>query len=86
MNESRLDEDLKALSKRPRPNLPTDFDATVWSKVWGGERRRLALDGRTGVRCYFPLSGRRSRQQRVSPLDFWRVGVGAESRQVSESD
>jgi hypothetical protein len=33
MNESRLDEDLKALSKRQRPNLPTDFDATVWSKV-----------------------------------------------------
>ena len=33
MNESRLNEDLKALSKRPRPNLPTDFNATVWSKV-----------------------------------------------------
>jgi len=33
MNESRLDEDLKALSKRPRPNLPTDFNATVWSKI-----------------------------------------------------
>jgi hypothetical protein len=85
MNESLLDEDLKALSKRPRPNLPTDFDATVWSKV-RGERRRFALDGRTGVRCSFPLSGRRSRHRRVSPLDFWRVGVEAESRQVSESD
>ncbi len=33
MNESRLDEDLKALSKRPRPALPTDFNAKVWSKV-----------------------------------------------------
>jgi hypothetical protein len=33
MNESRLDEDLKALSKRPRPDLPTDFNARVWSKV-----------------------------------------------------
>jgi hypothetical protein len=37
MNESRLDEDLKALSKRPRPNLPTDFNATVWSKVQSRE-------------------------------------------------
>jgi hypothetical protein len=37
MNESRLDEDLKALSKRPRPNLPTDFKATVWSKVQSRE-------------------------------------------------
>jgi hypothetical protein len=33
MNESRLDEDLKALAKRPRPDLPTDFNATVWSKI-----------------------------------------------------
>jgi hypothetical protein len=33
MNESRLDEDLKALSKRARPNLPADFNAAVWSKV-----------------------------------------------------
>jgi hypothetical protein len=33
MDESRLDEDLKALAKRPRPNLPPDFKATVWSKV-----------------------------------------------------
>jgi len=38
MNESRLDEDLKALSKRPRPNLPSDFNATVWSKVQSRER------------------------------------------------
>jgi hypothetical protein len=37
MNESRLDEDLKALSKRPQPNLPTDFNATVWSKVQSRE-------------------------------------------------
>jgi hypothetical protein len=27
---------------------------------FGGERGRFALDGRTGVRCYFPLSGSRS--------------------------
>jgi hypothetical protein len=37
MNESQLDEDLKALSKRPGPNLPTDFNATVWSKVQSRE-------------------------------------------------
>ena len=37
MNESRLNEDLKALSKRPRPNLPTDFNATVWSKIQSRE-------------------------------------------------
>ena len=37
MNESRLDEDLKALSKRPRPNLPADFNARVWSKVQSRE-------------------------------------------------
>jgi hypothetical protein len=33
MNESRLDEDLKALAKRPEADLPTDFNATVWSKI-----------------------------------------------------
>jgi hypothetical protein len=37
MNESRLDEDLKALAKRSRPNLPTDFKASVWSKVQSRE-------------------------------------------------
>jgi hypothetical protein len=37
MNESRLDEDLKALSKRPRPDLPPDFNAMVWSKVQSQE-------------------------------------------------
>ena len=37
MNESRLDEDLKALSKRPRPDLPADFNARVWSKVQSRE-------------------------------------------------
>src|SRR5208282_1583960 len=37
MNESRLDEDLKVLSKRPRPDLPTDFNAKVWSKVQSRE-------------------------------------------------
>jgi hypothetical protein len=39
MDESRLDEDLKALAKRPRPNLPTDFNAMVWSKVQNRETR-----------------------------------------------
>ena len=39
MDESRLDEDLKALAKRPRPNLPTDFNAMVWSKVQNREAR-----------------------------------------------
>jgi len=43
MNESRLDEDLKALSKRPRPDLPTDFNAMVWSKV---QRRETASRAR----------------------------------------
>ena len=33
MNESRLEEDLKALAKRPGPDLPSDFNAMVWSKV-----------------------------------------------------
>ncbi len=42
MNESRLDEDLKALSKRPRPDLPTDFNAKVWSKVKNRETRSRA--------------------------------------------
>lgn len=37
MDESQLDEDLKALSKRPRPNLPTDFKSAVWSKVQSRE-------------------------------------------------
>ena len=37
MNESRLDQDLKALSKRARPNLPADFNARVWSKVQSRE-------------------------------------------------
>ena len=37
MNESRLDEDLKALSQGPRPKLPTDFNAMVWSKVQSRE-------------------------------------------------
>jgi hypothetical protein len=37
MNESRLDEDLKALSKRRRSNLPADFNARVWSKVQSRE-------------------------------------------------
>ena len=38
MNESRLNENLKTLSKDPRPNLPRDFNATVWSKIQSRER------------------------------------------------
>jgi hypothetical protein len=37
MNESRLDEDLKALSKRPQPDVPTNFNAMVWSKIQSRE-------------------------------------------------
>ena len=37
MNESRLDEDLKALGERPQPQLPTDFNAAVWSKIQSQE-------------------------------------------------
>ena len=37
MNESRLDEDLKALSKRLRPDVPSNFNAMVWSKVQSRE-------------------------------------------------
>ena len=37
MNESRLDEDLKAIGERPQPQLPTDFNAAVWSKIQSQE-------------------------------------------------
>ena len=43
MNESRLDEDLKALGKSPRPPLPTDFNAAVWSKI---QNRETSLHGK----------------------------------------
>jgi len=33
MNDSGLDDDLKKLAKRPRPDVPADFNALVWSKV-----------------------------------------------------
>jgi hypothetical protein len=33
MDESRLDQDLRALSKRPRADLPAGFNGMVWSKV-----------------------------------------------------
>ena len=39
MNESGLDDDLKALAQRPRPNLPNDFKATVWSKIQNRETK-----------------------------------------------
>lgn len=38
MNESRLDKDLKDLAKRPRPDLPADFNEKVWSKVQRHEK------------------------------------------------
>jgi hypothetical protein len=37
MNESRLDEDLKALSKRQQSDLPADFNTRVWLKVQSRE-------------------------------------------------
>jgi hypothetical protein len=42
MNESRLDQDLKALAKRSRPDLPADFNEKVWSKVQSREKRSPA--------------------------------------------
>ena len=42
MNESRLDEDLKSLSKGLRPDLPADFNAAVWSRVQSRERTSRA--------------------------------------------
>jgi hypothetical protein len=37
MNESRLGEDLKTLAQRRPPNLPADFQTTVWSKIQSRE-------------------------------------------------
>ncbi len=37
MNEPRLDENLETLAKRPRPELPADFNATVWAKIQSRE-------------------------------------------------
>jgi hypothetical protein len=41
MNESRLDDDLKALSERLRPPVPSNFNAKVWSKIQNREARSL---------------------------------------------
>jgi hypothetical protein len=38
MNQSRLDKDLKALAKSPRPDLPADFNEKVWSRVQSREK------------------------------------------------
>ena len=43
MNDSGLDDDLKELAKRPRPDVPADFNALVWSKV-----RNREANARTG--------------------------------------
>jgi hypothetical protein len=43
MNESRLDQDLKTLATRPGPNLPSDFNAMVWSKVQMREKAFRAV-------------------------------------------
>jgi hypothetical protein len=37
MDERRLDEDLNAMAKRPRPPLPDDFHARVWGKIQARE-------------------------------------------------
>jgi hypothetical protein len=49
MNNSRLDDDLKELAKRPRPDVPQSFNAEVWSKV----RSREANAG-TGWHAWLP--------------------------------
>jgi hypothetical protein len=41
MNESRLNDDLKALSERLRPDVPSNFNAMVWSKIQSREARSL---------------------------------------------
>ena len=33
MDESQLNQDLKALSERPIPNLPSNFNGSVWAKI-----------------------------------------------------
>lgn len=45
MNDSGLDDDLKEVAKRPRPDVPADFNAVVWSKVRSREAK-----ARTGWR------------------------------------
>jgi hypothetical protein len=42
MKDKRLDEDLKELAKRPRPDLPPNFNSAVWSKIEGREKRSAA--------------------------------------------
>jgi hypothetical protein len=42
MKDKRLDEDLKELAKRPRPDLPPNFNSAVWSKIEGREKRPAA--------------------------------------------
>jgi hypothetical protein len=54
MNESRLDKDLKALAKRPRPDLPADFNEKVWSKVQSREKRS-PLKRESWLRALFSL-------------------------------
>jgi hypothetical protein len=38
MGESRFHDDLKVLSKRPVPDLPSDFNEAVWSKIQGRKK------------------------------------------------
>jgi hypothetical protein len=42
MKDKRLDEDLKELAKRPRPDLPPNFNSAVWSKIEDREKRPAA--------------------------------------------
>jgi hypothetical protein len=39
MNGSGLDDDLKELAKRRRPDVPEDFNAAVWSKIRNREAK-----------------------------------------------
>ena len=49
MDESRLDQDLRALSKRPRPDLPAGFNEMVLSQ---GSNPRDSDSGATGELAY----------------------------------
>ena len=74
MNESRLDEDLKALSKRPRPDLPTDFNAKVWSKVQSQEARSPARR-ESWLKALLSALGTPQWATAGIALGYWSVGV-----------
>jgi hypothetical protein len=37
MDESELKRHLKTISERPIPNLPSNFDGSIWAKIRGAE-------------------------------------------------